>query len=135
MYRVVICLTSHNLFGKPESALLFMADSAAYPKARYYQDTAIRACFEKILICEQNRQPARILLSLATGAGKTVIAANPLWRLHQAQRLPKPALFLYDRDELREQATTNLKRSSATMHDSSPTAKAKTAPKIQILAV
>lgn len=95
--------------GKPESALLFMADSPAYPKARYYQDAAIRACFEKILIFEQNRQPARILLALATGAGKTVIAANLLWRLHEAQRLPKPALFLCDRDELREQGYNKLK--------------------------
>lgn len=94
---------------KPESALLFMADSPAYPKARYYQDAAIRACFEKILICEQNMLSARILLSLATGAGKTVIAANLLWRLHEAQRLPKPALFLCDRDELREQGYNKLK--------------------------
>lgn len=80
-----------------------MADSPAYPKARYYQDAAIRACFEKILRCEQNGKPGRVLLALATGAGKTVIAANLLWRLHQARRLPKPALFLCDRDELREQ--------------------------------
>ena len=93
--------------GNPESALLFMADSPAYPKARYYQDAAIRACFEKILRCEQ--QPSRVLLALATGAGKTVIAANLLWRLHQAQRLPKPALFLCDRDELREQGYNKLK--------------------------
>lgn len=95
--------------GKPESALLFMADSPAYPKSRYYQDAAIRACFEKILLCEQQQQPARALLSLATGAGKTVIAANLLWRLHQAQRLPKPALFLCDRDELRTQGYNKLK--------------------------
>jgi len=94
---------------KPESALLFMADSPAYPKSRYYQDAAIRACFEKILRCEQNLQPRRVLLALATGAGKTVIAANLLWRLHQAQRLPKPALFLCDRDELREQGYNKLK--------------------------
>ncbi len=94
---------------KPESALLFTADSPAYPKARYYQDAAIRACFEKILRYEQLQQPCRVLLALATGAGKTVIAANLLWRLHQAQRLPKPALFLCDRDELREQGYNKLK--------------------------
>ena len=50
-----------------------------------------------------------MLLSLATGAGKTIIAANLLWRLHEAGRLPKPALFICDRDELRGQAYTNLK--------------------------
>ena len=32
-----------------------------------------------------------------------------LWRLSQAGQLPKPALFLCDRDELREQAYTKLK--------------------------
>ncbi|MDI1291162.1 MAG: DEAD/DEAH box helicase family protein [Methylobacter sp.] len=94
---------------KPESALLFMADSPAYPKSRYYQDAAIRACFEQILICEKNQIDSRVLLALATGAGKTVIAANLLWRLHEAQRLPKPALFLCDRDELREQGYNKLK--------------------------
>jgi type I restriction enzyme R subunit len=94
---------------QPEAALLFMADSPAYPQSRYYQDAAIRAAFEKILVCEQQGVPARILLSLATGAGKTVIAANLLWRLHEAARLPKPALFLCDRDELREQGYNKLK--------------------------
>ena len=93
---------------RPEAAMLFMADSHAYSKPRYYQDAAIRAAFEKILRCEQNNEPARVLLSLATGAGKTVIAANLLWRLHEAGRLTKPALFLCDRDELREQAYTKL---------------------------
>lgn len=92
----------------PEAAMLFMADSAAWAKSRYYQDAAIRATFEKILRCEQSgghiEEGARALLSLATGSGKTVIAANLLWRMHEAGRLTKPALFLCDRDELREQA-------------------------------
>jgi len=92
------------------SRMLFMADSLAYPKSRYYQDAAIRAAFEKILRCEKIGAHVRILLSLATGAGKTVIAANLLWRLHEAGRLTKPALFLCDRDELREQAYTKLFR-------------------------
>jgi type I restriction enzyme R subunit len=89
---------------RPDALLMFMTDSAAYPKPRYYQDAAIRASFEKILRCEQSGDAARVLLSMATGAGKTVIAANLLWRLHEAGRLTKPALFLCDRDELREQA-------------------------------
>jgi len=42
-----------------------MADSPAYPKTRYYQDAAIRACFEKILRYEQHQQPCRVLLALA----------------------------------------------------------------------
>jgi type I restriction enzyme R subunit len=93
---------------EPSSRLLFEPDSAAYT-CHYYQDAAIRAAFEKILQCESKGETARILLSLATGSGKTIIAANLLWRLHEAERLPKPALFLCDRDELREQAYTKLK--------------------------
>ncbi len=92
----------------PESKILFMPDSPAWSQSRYYQDAAIRAAFEKILLCRQNNEPARVLLSLATGSGKTIIAANLLWRLHEAEQLPKPALFICDRDELREQAYTKL---------------------------
>lgn len=80
---------------KSEAAMLFMADSPAYPQSRYYQDAAIRAALEKIIHCEQNGEPARLLLSLATGAGKTVIAANLLWRLHEAERL-HPYRYLPD---------------------------------------
>lgn len=94
----------------PEAAMLFMADSAAFNKPRYYQDAAIRTAFEKVLQCRQSGEPARVLLSLATGAGKTVIAANLLWRLHEAGQLVKPALFLCDRDELREQAWEKLSK-------------------------
>lgn len=94
---------------KPEAALLFQADSPAWSQTRYYQDAAIRAAFEKILRDKQAGHAPRVLLTLATGAGKTIIATNLLWRLAQAGQLPKPALFLCDRDELREQAYTKLK--------------------------
>ena len=94
----------------PGAAILFQSDSPAFDRPRYYQDAAIRAAFEKILRSEQAGEPARVLMSLATGAGKTVIAANLLWRLHEAGRLAKPALFLCDRDELREQAMDKLGR-------------------------
>lgn len=94
---------------RPEAAMLFQADSPAWALSRYYQDAAIRAAFEKILTDQQADLPPRVLLTLATGAGKTVIAANLLWRMSQAGQLPKPALFLCDRDELREQAYSKLK--------------------------
>lgn len=94
---------------RPEAAMLFQADSPAWADSRYYQDAAIRAAFEKVLRDLQAGTQPRVLLTLATGAGKTVIATNLLWRLSQAGQLPKPALFLCDRDELREQAYTKLK--------------------------
>jgi type I restriction enzyme R subunit len=94
---------------QPDAAVLFQADSAAWSQSRYYQDAAIRAALEKILVDRQAGHAPRVLLTLATGAGKTIIATNLLWRLSQAGQLPKPALFLCDRDELREQAYTKLK--------------------------
>ncbi len=93
----------------PQAAVLFQADSPAWSQTRYYQDAAIRAALEKILRDQQDRRAPRVLLTLATGAGKTIIATNLLWRMSQARLLPKPALFLCDRDELREQAYTKLK--------------------------
>ncbi len=92
----------------PESRILFMPDSPGWSQTRYYQDAAIRASFEKILQCWEKGEPARVLLSLATGSGKTIVATNLLWRMHEAEQLPKPALFLCDRDELREQAYNKL---------------------------
>ena len=72
---------------------------------RYYQDAAIRAALEKIARCENEGTEKRILLSLATGTGKTIIAVNLLKRIADAGQL-KHALFLCDRDELRTQANT-----------------------------
>jgi type I restriction enzyme R subunit len=69
---------------------------------RYYQDAAIRAVLEKIARCETTKQPKRALLSLATGSGKTFIAVNMLKKIGEAGRL-KRALFVCDRDELRQQ--------------------------------
>ena len=108
--RLTDCYANHMgiVVTDPAAALLFQPDSPAYPDKRYFQDAAIRATFEKILQCEKTGEAARVLLSLATGSGKTIIAANLLWRLHEAERLPKPALFLCDRDELREQAYNKL---------------------------
>lgn len=70
---------------------------------RYYQDAAIRAVFEKIASGKPGAN--RVLLSLATGAGKTFIAVNLLRRIADAGQLRR-ALFVCDRDELRTQALT-----------------------------
>ncbi|MDR2710790.1 MAG: DEAD/DEAH box helicase family protein, partial [Burkholderiales bacterium] len=95
---------------QPQAKLLFQADSPAWSQqTRYYQDAAIRATFEKVILEWNAGRAPRVLLPLATGSGKTIIAANLLWRMSQAAMLPKPALFLCDRDELREQAYSKLK--------------------------
>jgi len=99
--------TGINL-NSPEAQILFMPDSPPWNKYRYYQDAAIRAAFEKIILQIQKGENPRVLLSLATGAGKTIIATNLLWRLNEAGQLAKPALFICDRDELRTQAYEKL---------------------------
>ncbi|MDA0673190.1 MAG: DEAD/DEAH box helicase family protein, partial [Cyanobacteria bacterium] len=73
-------------------------------RRRYYQDAAIRAALEKIARCTTQGDPRRVLLSLATGAGKTFIAVNLLKRISDAGLLRR-ALFVCDRDELRIQAS------------------------------
>ena len=66
--------------------------------ARYYQRAARRAALESIA-----RGQRRILLPLATGTGKTWIAVSILRAVEMAGQLRR-ALFLCDRDELRNQA-------------------------------
>ncbi|NER79767.1 MAG: DEAD/DEAH box helicase family protein, partial [Leptolyngbya sp. SIO1D8] len=73
-------------------------------RRRYYQDAAIRAALEKIARCTNQGESSRVLLSLATGAGKTFIAVNLLKRISDAGLLRR-ALFVCDRDELRIQAS------------------------------
>ena len=64
---------------------------------RYYQDAAIRAALEKIAAGGN-----RVLLTMATGSGKTFIAVHLLKKFADAGKLRR-ALFVCDRDELRTQ--------------------------------
>ncbi len=70
---------------------------------RYYQDAAIRATLEKLAQDTTQNVQSRALLALATGAGKTFIAVQLLKRIADAGQLRR-ALFVCDRDELRQQA-------------------------------
>lgn len=79
--------------------------SVAGDRPRYYQDAAVRAVLERAALAAAGKAKPRALLSLATGAGKMSIAVGALQRLSDAGQL-KRALFLVDRDELREQAQT-----------------------------
>lgn len=91
--------------GAEKIAPLLTAYSVAGDCPRYYQDAAVRAVLERVALSEAGKERKRALLSLATGAGKTSIAVGILQRLSDAGQL-KRALFLVDRDELREQAQT-----------------------------
>lgn len=81
-------------------------DRGGYFQGRYYQDIAIERVLEAIA---DNK--TRILLTLATGTGKTFIAFQIAWKLfhsrwnlsRQATRRPR-ILFLADRNILADQA-------------------------------
>lgn len=81
---------------------LFMPYKGGELARWYMQDAAIRATLERIAVGQR-----KILLSLATGTGKTIIAAQLLWKEAQAGRLTR-ALFVCDRDELRTQGLGKL---------------------------
>ena len=74
--------------------------------ARYYQDIAVERVLEAVAAEED-----RILLTLATGTGKTAIAFQIAWKLYESRwSLPRDAsrrpriLFLADRNILADQA-------------------------------
>ncbi len=81
-------------------------DRSGYFQSRYYQDIAIERVLESLVAGKQ-----RILLTLATGTGKTFIAFQLAWKLFQSRwnlsgepsRRPR-ILFLADRNILANQA-------------------------------
>jgi type I restriction enzyme R subunit len=68
---------------------------------RYYQEVAINRAVGAVARGQQ-----RLLLVMATGTGKTYVAAQIMWRLWQARRARR-ILFLVDRNFLADQARTN----------------------------
>lgn len=108
--------TPGELWQRYEQGMGFqLTDEAARPlltpyaaggesQRRYYQDAAIRAVLETVAVGRK-----RALLSLATGSGKTFIAAHLLHRLAEAGHLRK-ALFVCDRTELRDQGIGAMKQ-------------------------
>ncbi|MGB8648597.1 MAG: DEAD/DEAH box helicase family protein [Anaerolineae bacterium] len=65
---------------------------------RYYQEIAINRAVEAVI-----RAQPRILLTMATGTGKTFVAFQIIWRLLKAKR-KKRILYLADRNVLIDQA-------------------------------
>jgi type I restriction enzyme R subunit len=67
---------------------------------RYYQQVAINRAVNAVLLNQ-----ARILITMATGTGKTFVAFQIIWRLWKAGR-KKRILYLADRNFLIDQAKT-----------------------------
>ncbi len=95
----------HNDWRDRFAAIPFEDKGGSHP-SRYYQDIAIERVMEAIAA----NQP-RILLTLATGTGKTFIAFQVAWKLfhsrwnlsHEPSRQPR-ILYLADRNILANQA-------------------------------
>ncbi len=98
-------------YAKPDSwrdsfATVPFQDKGGSHTSRYYQDIAVERTMEAIAANKQ-----RILLTLATGTGKTFIAFQIAWKLfhtrwnlgHEPSRRPR-ILFLADRNILADQA-------------------------------
>lgn len=99
-YKVEIANWKERLFAVP------FEDRSGTWQPRYYQDNAITKALEAVA-----NKKDRILLTLATGTGKTAIAFQIAWKLFHAkwnlrrdgQRSPR-ILFLADRNILADQA-------------------------------
>lgn len=95
----------HNIWRERFGAVDFETDGGKW-ELRYYQHKAITAALEAVA-----KGDRRILLTLATGTGKTSIAFQIAWKLFQAKwnltgepvRRPR-ILFLADRNILADQA-------------------------------
>lgn len=85
----------------PELKLLQTPYKQGRDYFRYYQDAAIRAASEQIIWQRQHQASPRALLPIATGGGKTRLAAGMLRRIHDAGFMGR-ALFVCDRTELRD---------------------------------
>ena len=76
--------------------------SACGKELRYFQEVAVEQVLQRVI-----RGQRRILLTMATGAGKTFTAFQIVWKLKKSGWLRKPVLFLADRIVLRDQAYNN----------------------------
>ncbi|GCE12483.1 DEAD/DEAH box helicase family protein [Tengunoibacter tsumagoiensis] len=85
-------------------------DALAYPyyadpPLRYYQETAVTRAVVATLQAQRGLRERKILLTLATGTGKTRVAFQILWKLKKSFQV-KNVLFLADRGYLLDQAQT-----------------------------
>ena len=90
VYDVPLCF-EENLLNTP-----FYSGSNCYPP-RYYQRNAVNRTLEAI-----SKQQTRILITMATGTGKTYTAFQIVWRLLESGT-KKKVLYLADRNNLVDQ--------------------------------
>ncbi|NOY92694.1 MAG: DEAD/DEAH box helicase family protein [Deltaproteobacteria bacterium] len=76
-------------------------DDPSGKEPRYYQRIAVQRAVEAVAAGDK-----RVLLTMATGTGKTYTVFQIIWRLWKANRV-RPVLFLVDRNILADQTMTN----------------------------
>jgi type I restriction enzyme, R subunit len=87
-------------FGKGDPLLQpFCPPSRCGKEMRYFQEVAVKRVIERMVDKQK-----RILLTMATGTGKTFTAFQAVWKLRKSGWLRKPVLFIADRNVLRDQA-------------------------------
>lgn len=99
----------HNFGINDENArdtLLYPYTPTYLGSRRYYQEAAINRAVVAVLQAKRGLRDGRILLNLATGTGKTPVAAQIAWKLKRT-RAVRNILFLTDRDFLVMQAQDN----------------------------
>lgn len=92
-----------NELGVKKFSAVPFEDMGGARTARYYQEIAVNKALEAIA-----QKKNRILLTLATGTGKTFIAFQIVWKLFHSRwnlkrdgmRRPREVLFLADRNIL-----------------------------------
>jgi len=87
---------ARDLFGNPLLYPYYLEPGGKIP--RYYQDVAIKRVIEAILDHKK-----RILLTMATGTGKTYVAFQVVWKLVKSKYRHR-VLYIADRNFLKEQA-------------------------------
>ena len=113
-----LTFAEENAWRNRFAAVPFETKSGTKPP-RYYQEIAIDRVLEAIAADEK-----RVLLTLATGTGKTTIAFHIAWKLFQSRwniggeqtRRPR-ILFLADRNTLADQAQTEFTEYAAFQED------------------
>lgn len=88
------------------SALCFPYEVRRDQPLRYYQEQATNRAVAAVLQARRGCRPPRVLITQATGTGKTKVAFQIVWKLKQV-KVVKNVLFLTDRDWLLTQAMDN----------------------------
>jgi type I restriction enzyme, R subunit len=99
-------LTALGLSDSPSRQTLLTPYRPGAHRLRYYQESAVNRAVIAVLQAQRGLRDPRVLLTLATGTGKTKIAFQLAWKLKQARAI-KRLLFVTDRDFLLGQAMDN----------------------------